>query len=83
MCGPNRSLTDIALFPFIRQFAHIDRDWFASQPLPRLQQWLDEHCESDLFAQIMAKLAPWTTGDAPVTFGPAETHARTPGPDGM
>ena len=80
LCGPTRSLTDIALFPFIRQFAHIDRGWFAAQDLPQLRRWLDEHCEWDLFAQIMAKFATWTAGGAPVAFGPAETSARTPSP---
>ncbi len=70
LCGNTRSLADIAVFPFIRQFAHIDRDWFARQPLPRLQNWLDGHLASDLFAAIMPKFAPWQQGDAPITFGP-------------
>jgi glutathione S-transferase len=70
LCGDQRSFTDIALFPFIRQFAHIDRDWFARQPLPHLQHWLDQHIASDLFAAIMPKFAPWKAGDAPMRFGP-------------
>ena len=70
LCGPARSLTDIALFPFIRQFAAIDPAWFATQPLPRLQAWLDGHLGSALFARIMPKFAPWRDGDAPVVFGP-------------
>jgi glutathione S-transferase len=36
LCGPSRTVTDIALFPFIRQFAAIEPAWFAAQPLPRL-----------------------------------------------
>ena len=28
------SLADMALAPFVRQFAHVDRDWFASAPYP-------------------------------------------------
>lgn len=70
LCGSARSLTDMALFPFVRQFAHIDRDWFAAQPLPRLQAWLEQHIASDLFASIMPKFAPWKAGDAPICFGP-------------
>ncbi len=69
LCGPRRSLTDIALFPFIRQFAHSDRDWFAAQGLPRLTAWLEGHIASDLFAAIMPKFAPWQAGDAPIIFG--------------
>lgn len=70
LCGPSRSLTDIALFPFIRQFAAIDPAWFADQPLPRVQAWLEGHATSDLFAAIMPKFAPWADGDPPVRYGP-------------
>lgn len=70
LCGPSRTLTDIALFPFIRQFAAIDPAWFAAQPLPRLQAWLEGLLASDLFAAVMPKFAPWQEGDAPVLFGP-------------
>jgi glutathione S-transferase len=70
LCGPHRSLTDIALFPFVRQFAGIDATWFAGLPLPRLTQWLEGHCTSALFAAIMPKFAPWKAGDPPIRFGP-------------
>ncbi len=70
LCGPNRSLTDMALLPFIRQFAAIDPAWFAARPLSRLQAWLEGQLASDLFAAIMPKFPPWTAGDAPVLFGP-------------
>lgn len=70
LCSDTRTLTDIAIFPFIRQFAAIDPAWFAAQPLPRLAAWLEGHCASDLFAAVMAKFAPWQAGDAPVRFGP-------------
>lgn len=70
LCGPTRSLTDIALFPFIRQFAAIDPAWFAAQPLPHLQDWLERHAASPIFAAIMPKFAPWRAGDAPIRFGP-------------
>jgi glutathione S-transferase len=70
LCGDNRTLTDIALFPFIRQFAAIDAEWFAVQPLPRLQEWLEGLAASELFAAIMPKFAPWQDGDAPVMFEP-------------
>ena len=70
LCGPARSLTDIALFPFIRQFAGIDPAWFAEQPLPRLQAWLERHAAAPLFAAIMPKFAPWHAGDPPIRFGP-------------
>ena len=71
LCGEARSFTDIALFPFIRQFAAIDPEWFAAQPMPRLQAWLDGLLASDLFAAIMPKFAPWADGDAAVMLGPS------------
>ena len=49
------SLADVALMPFVRQFAHVDRDWFGQTPYLRLQAWLQRLLESDLFTSIMKK----------------------------
>ena len=49
------SLADIALLPFVRQFAHVDREWFAQTPYVRLQAWLLRFLESELFTSIMKK----------------------------
>lgn len=49
------SLADVALAPFVRQFAHVDRDWFARAPYPRLQRWLEAFLQSPLFIGVMAK----------------------------
>ena len=68
LCGDRRGLTDIALFPFVRQFAEVDRGWFDAQPLPEVRRWLAGLIGSDLFAAIMVRLAPWKTGDAPIRF---------------
>jgi|TARA_R100000501_G_scaffold5804_1_gene12857 glutathione S-transferase len=61
-------MTDVALFPFIRQFAHTDRDWFAAQPIPRVQAWLARHLASDLFKRAMIKHPQWAPGDERVIF---------------
>lgn len=66
LCGDSRTLADIAIFPFIRQFAATEPDWFMDQPLRRVQAWLDGLVGSDLFARAMLRLAPWREGDAPV-----------------
>lgn len=68
LCGPHSTLADIALFPFVRQFAATDPDWFAAQPLPRLQNWLAGLVQSDIFTTAMLRLPPWQPGDAPVVF---------------
>ena len=62
-----RSLADIAIFPFIRQFAHTDMDWFNAQDLPALQAWLEGHKQSSLFKGVIKKSAQWTPGaDEPI-----------------
>ena len=55
LSGPALSLADVALAPFVRQFAHVDREWFAQAPLPHLNAWLERFLASDLFASVMAK----------------------------
>lgn len=49
------SLADVALMPFIRQFAHVDREWFDQTRYVRLQAWMKRFLESDLFTSIMKK----------------------------
>ncbi|MCV6589743.1 MAG: glutathione S-transferase, partial [Marinobacterium sp.] len=62
------TLADMAIFPFIRQCAHVDRDWFYSTDYKALQQWLDARIESELFQQIMGKYKAWQPESEPVTF---------------
>lgn len=69
LCGDQRTLADIAIMPFVRQFAATDRDWFDAQPLGSLQRWLARLLGSDLFAAAMVKLPQWRSGD-PVTLFP-------------
>ena len=57
--GAQASVADMALLPFIRQFAHTDADWFATQPWPRLQAWLANFEASALYTSVMEKHAPW------------------------
>jgi glutathione S-transferase len=60
LCGPKRGLADMAIMPFVRQFAAVEPDWFADQALPHLKAWLAGHLASDLFQQIMTRAAPWS-----------------------
>jgi len=59
---------DIAIFPFIRQFAFVDKPWFDEAPYPNLQRWLTDLLSSPLFVQVMDKLPSWKEGDCPVFF---------------
>ena len=49
------SLADIAVAPFVRQFAHVDQVWFAQAPYKHLQTWLEQFLASELFNSVMAK----------------------------
>jgi glutathione S-transferase len=59
LCGDARSLTDIALMPFVRQFAAIDPGWFDAQPLPGVRRWLATLIASPLFERAMARHPVW------------------------
>lgn len=69
LCGTQRTLADIAIFPFIRQFANASKDWFAAQDLSHLHNWLNVHLESLLFKAITDKYPRWTPGAEPIGFG--------------
>ena len=61
--GARASLADMALLPFVRQFAHTDVIWFATQPWPRLQTWLAAFESSEIFVRVMGKHATWQSPD--------------------
>ena len=60
--GMHASLADMALLPFVRQFAHTDVAWFAAQPWPQLQAWLARFEASALYEGVMGKHVPWQAG---------------------
>ena len=57
--GETRGLADIAIFPFVRQFANADRAHFDAQGLDHLASWLEGLVGSDLFTGVMAKFDQW------------------------
>ena len=67
--GENFNLADIAILPFVRQFAHIDFDWFLSQPWSKTAQWLENFKTSEMFYSVMKKYPKWEEND-PVTLFP-------------
>ncbi|MBY4893024.1 glutathione S-transferase [Rhodobacteraceae bacterium N5(2021)] len=71
LLGDRQTLADLAIWPFVRQFAHTDRAWFLAQPWPFLITWLQGFTQGPLFKRIMVKHPPWQAGDSPVLFGPA------------
>ena len=69
------TVADIAMFPFIRQFALVDKAWFAEAPYPRLRSWLQGFLDSPVFERVMQKYAPWKAGDVEAQF-PVYSHLR-------
>jgi glutathione S-transferase len=68
LCGKQLGIADMAIFPFVRQFAATDQAWFDAQDLPQVQVWLTRCLALPRFAQAMTRYAPWVAGDAPVLF---------------
>lgn len=66
--GRRVSLADIAIVPFVRQFAHTDLVWFQAMPWPQLQLWMQRLLALDLFGRVMEKYAPWEPGTAGPRF---------------
>lgn len=55
LIGDTLSLADIAIFPFVRQFAGVDAAWFESADYSKLKAWLHTLLESELFRRVMEK----------------------------
>jgi glutathione S-transferase len=71
--GDRRSLADMAILPFVRQFAMTDKDWFDAQGWPALSQWLETFLTSGLFESVMRKYPKWQAGDPVTLFAECQT----------
>jgi glutathione S-transferase len=76
LCSEQCSLADIAIFPFIRQLANVDIEWFQSSEYIQVQQWLNLQIKSSLFISIMDKYPAWQPGQEPRIFS-ANHHIHT------
>jgi glutathione S-transferase len=68
LCGERMSVADISIFPFVRQFAFVDKAWFDGAAYPQLQRWLNNFLQSDLFQGVMQKYPQWREGDTMTLF---------------
>jgi glutathione S-transferase len=60
LLGNKISWVDVAIFPFIRQFAAVNPQQFEALPFTSLKQWLSLHLESELFHSVMDKHPTWS-----------------------
>jgi glutathione S-transferase len=54
--GITACATDLAVMPFVRQYAAVAPGWFAAQSLPAVQAWLRSWLDHPLFVTCMQKL---------------------------
>jgi glutathione S-transferase len=66
LLGDNIRLVDVAIFPFVRQCANIDREWFVFK-FPNLERWLESWIQSEIFNRVMPKYKAWRL-DAPPLY---------------
>ena len=72
--GDHAALADMAIAPFVRQFAAIDAAWWQAQPWPGVQAWLAQWQSGELLARVMHKLPAWVDGTEGVAF--PDDHLR-------
>jgi len=70
LTGDSAGVADVALFPFIRQFASVDPVWWQGAPYPQTRRWLEEWLDSALFATVMTKYPRWESNAAGEVFPP-------------
>ncbi|MCC5796969.1 MAG: glutathione S-transferase [Methylophaga sp.] len=69
LVGQRISYADIAIAPFIRQFAMVDSPWFFQHnPFPAVKDWLENIIHSQQFEVMMVKLTQWQPGGKPRLF---------------
>ena len=72
--GDAANAVDVALFPFIRQFAGVDPSWWQNAPYPSVRRWLENWLNSELFSAIMVKYPRWEFGQPGERFPPDPDH---------
>lgn len=70
--GDRPAMADMAIAPFVRQFAQVDTAWFAGNIDAPLRAWLRDVMHSALWECAMRKQRPWTPGDPVSVFPPSE-----------
>ena len=62
LLGTVPQFLDLAVMPFVRQFASVDRQWFDNQHRQSLRRWLDRWLVDPLFTSVMTKFPQWQEG---------------------
>lgn len=69
--GDKPAIEDLAIMPFVRQFRSVDTEWFDNEsPYPKVQLWLNNWLEDEIFTSVMKKYEPWQSSQDAVVFKP-------------
>jgi UPF0176 protein len=68
LLGDTPALADMAIAPFIRQFAAVDPGWFDTAPFGPLRAWTHRIVSSGLFDSVMRRFTPWQPGNPEAIF---------------
>lgn len=75
LTGDRCSAVDFAIFPFVRQFAYVDINWFDSSNYVNVRHWLNGFLRSELFESIMFKFPQWTR-QSEITLFPIQINEK-------
>ena len=68
LMGEYKTVADILLLPFVRQFAHVDKKWFDTTEYFHVRRWLSDEIESSVFSKVMKKYPPWNPEQQQIIF---------------
>lgn len=68
LSGERLSFVDVAIMPFVRQFAGVEPRWFDQSEFESLRRWLGSMLASELFGRVMLKVDFWEAGGEVVWF---------------
>jgi len=59
LLGSKMTWVDVAIFPFMRQFAMVNPQRFEELPFTLTKKWLNQFTESELFHSVMHQYPTW------------------------
>lgn len=74
LVGDVETLADLAILPFIHQFAEADRTWFDVAPYRQLRAWLARYRDNPLWQLALRQLPLWRPDAEPVYLDASATR---------
>ncbi len=74
LCGDQLGISDIAIFPFLRQLRLVDTDWFDNLAYGHLHGWLSQVFELLCYQQAMEKIPVWQQNQPQIHYMPSKTN---------